>query len=45
MKPLGEPRRIAVAHKIPFISEAVAHVKSLTRGRRMAAACKLTFIS
>jgi len=45
MKPLGEARRIAVARKLPFISEAVAHVKSLTRGRRMAAACKLTFIS
>ena len=45
MKPLGEARRIAVAPKLPFISEAAAHVKSLTRGRRMAAARKLTFIS
>ena len=45
MKPLGEARRIAVARKLPFISEGAAHVKSLTRRRRMAAARKLTFIS
>jgi len=45
MKPLGEARRIAVARKLPFISEGATHVKSLTRRRRMAVARKLTFIS
>jgi len=36
MKPLSEARRIAVARKLPFISEAATHVKILTGGRMVA---------
>ena len=36
---------VVAARKLTFISEAAAHVKSLTRGRSMATAPKLTFIS
>jgi len=41
MKSLGEARTIAVARKLPFISEAAAYVKILTGGRMVAVARNL----
>ena len=41
----GEVRSIAVAHKLPVISEAATHVKSLTGGSRIGMARKLPVIS
>jgi len=41
----GEVRSMAVARKLPVISEAATHVKSLTGGSRMGMARKLPVIS